>query len=253
MAQKTAQKQNNLEKMLHYILGVQPDEFGLHPNSEGFVPLKALLSALGDEEGFRGVREGQLTMLANQPKGQAQVDIIDGDIRLKPELASLPPEAPEANTLPKLLYLPLKMAAWAVISERGLSPKTGDEVVRLWASQEQAAKLAKRLSANAVVVTVRAQAAKQGGALLQPYSERLWLTTEINSQFLTGPPIPPKEETAPANKGKKESLKEAGSFPLSPPPPTSVETHKGKKPGKYSDEPDWKKQTRRERRRHERD
>lgn len=248
MAQKTAQKQDSLEKLLRYILGSRPDEFGLHPDQEGWVPIKALLAALHDEDGWRGVREGQIAMLANQPGGQAAFEISEGSVRLKPALAALPPEAPEAKDLPKLLYLPLKPTAWPVISEKGLFPKTGESQARLWSERELAEKIGRRLSPTPVLVTVRAQAARQEGALFSPYSELLWLTAEVPAKFLSGPPVPPKEEEAPSRRAKaKEAPEPAGSFHISAPDP---EISRGKKKGKHGDAPDWKNQTRRDRRRH---
>ena len=48
MAKKTTQKQDSLEKLLRYILGLRPDEFGLHPDENGYVAVKPLLAALHD-------------------------------------------------------------------------------------------------------------------------------------------------------------------------------------------------------------
>lgn len=247
MAKKTVQKQDSLEKLLRYILGIRPDEFGLHPDGQGFVSLKDLLAALHDEEGWRGVREGQINMLANQPGEQSAFEIQDGTVRLKPSLSELPPEAPVQAELPKLLYLPLKPAAWPVIHEKGLFPKAGQSLVRLWADEELAGKIGRRLSPTPVLVSVRSAAARQDGAVFSPYSELLWLTAEVPARFLSGPPVPPKEEEAPSRKAKAQP-EPAGSFHL-PTPESQVEIHRGKKKGKYGDSPDWKNQTRRDRRR----
>lgn len=249
MAKKTIQKQDSLEKLLRYILGSRPDEFGLHPDEAGYVPMKSLLAALHDEEGWRGVREGQITMLANQPGGQSPFEIDGPSVRLKPEFSALPPEAPAADQLPKTLHLPLKPTAWPVISERGLFPKTGESVTRLWADPEMARKIGLRLSPNPVMVTVRATAARQAGADFTPYSELLWLTGEVPARFLSGPPVPPKEEEPPTRR-VKEAPEPAGSFHLNTPEPA---IHRGKVKGKHSDSPDWKNQTRRDRRRHSKD
>ena len=247
MAKKTVQKQDSLEKLLRYILGCRPDEFGLHPDAEAFVPIKALLAALHDEDGWRGVREGQILMLANQPGDQSAFEVREGAVRLKPQYSSLPPELPEAKDLPKILHLPLKPAAWPVIFERGLFPKTGESQVRLWADQELAKKVGRRLSPTPVMVTVRAQAASQAGAVFQPYSELLYLSGEVPARFLSGPPVPPKAEEAPPSRQHEKRSDPAGSFHIQSPEP---EIHRGKKKGKHGDAPDWKNQIRRDRRRH---
>ena len=237
MTSKTVRRQDSLEKMLRYVLGTAPDEFGLHPDAGGFVPLKALLAALHDEEGWRGVREGQILMLANQPGGASPLEMEAGSIRLKPALASLPPEAPDGSALPKMLYAAFKPAAWAVISRRGLRPKAGEEVVRLWSEAEQALRVGRRLSPAAVLVTVRAARAGQAGVVFRPYSHRLWLADEIPAEFLSGPPVPEEEPRVP------------DVFPQAAAPAL----HRGKDPGKHGDAPDWKNRLRRERRRRGRD
>ena len=257
MSKKMFHKQDSLEKFLRYVLGCRPDEFGLHPDENGYIPLKSLLAGLHDEEGWRGVREGQITMLANQPGDLSPFEIEEGLIRLKTNLSSLPPEKPEASSIPKMLYLPLKAAAWAVIYERGLFPKTGDNVIRLWSEQELAGRLGRRLGAGAVVVTIKTGPALKTGSIFTPWSELLWLTESVAKDCLTGPPVPPRAELSEKRSSKdkeknkpqeKENL--AGSFHIKAPDP---EVHRGKKQGKHSDNPDWKNQTRRDRRRHEND
>ncbi len=186
-----------MEKLLKYILGIRPDEFGLYPDAEGFVPMKALLAALHDEEGWRGVREGQIMTYVNLPGDQSIFEVSEGRIRLKPPLAALPPEAPAAREIPKVLYFTLKPAAWPVISERGLHPKTGESAALLWADREQALKIGKRSSPTPVLVSVQSGPALKGGTEFEPYSELLWLTKFVEAKFLSGPPVPPREEEPP--------------------------------------------------------
>jgi len=238
MTSKTIKRQDSLEKMLRYILGIAPDEFGLHPDDGGFVPLKALLAALGEEEGWRGVREGQIMMLVNQPGDASPLELAADLIRCKPALADLPPEAPAESALPKTLYAAFKPIAWAVISRRGLRPKPGDEVVRLWSEEELALRVGRRRSAPAVLVTVRAARARQAGVIFRPYSYRLWLATEVPAEFLNGPPVP-EEDSAPRVSEPPAPPQAAGEPAI----------HRGRTRGKHSDAPDWKNQLRRERRR----
>jgi putative RNA 2'-phosphotransferase len=242
MTSKTLKRQDSLEKMLRYMLGTAPDEFGLHPDDAGFVPLKVLVAAINEEDGWRGVRAGQILMLANQPGETSPLEIAEDLIRLKPALADLPPEAPDESALPKMLYTAFKPAAWAVLSRRGLRPKTGDEVVRLWSEAELALRVGRRFSGAAVLVTVRAARARQAGAVFRPYSHRLWLTTEVPAEFLSGPPVP-EEEPAP-RAPEPFVIPQAGTMPM---------LHRGKVKGRHDDAPDWKNQLRRERRRGGRD
>ena len=246
MSKKNLQKQDGLEKILRYILGVRPDEFGLHPDEDGFVSMKNLLAAFHDEEGWRGVREGQIMMLTNQPGDSSPFEAGERGLRLKPALAALPPEAPDQSALPKTLFLPLKPSAWPVIHEKGLFPKIEETMVQLWAEKEMAEKIGRRFSPAPVLVTVQAVAARKAGAEFTPYSDLLWLTAKVDTAFLIGPPVPPKEE-APVRKVKEKTTEPAGSFHVAVPEP---EVHRGKKKGRYGDAPDWKNQIRRDRRRH---
>ncbi|MCL2029236.1 MAG: hypothetical protein FWG97_02325 [Deltaproteobacteria bacterium] len=237
MTSKTQRRQDGLEKMLRYVLGTAPDEFGLHPDAGGFVPLKALLAALGEEEGWRGVREGQILMLANQPGESSALEISENLVRLKPALAALPPAREAQPDLPKMLFGAFKPAAWSVISRRGLAPKSGEDVVRLWSEAELALRVGRRASGLAVLVTVRSAKAHQAGVVFRPYSSRLWLTAGVPAEFLSGPPAPEEE---PAPRAPEPPPLQAEGTP---------EVHRGKVKGKHGDAPDWKNQIRRERRR----
>ncbi|MDR3038323.1 MAG: hypothetical protein LBV21_03380 [Candidatus Adiutrix sp.] len=249
MTSRTLQQQDNLEKLLRYVLGRAPDEFGLQPDARGFVPLKLLVAALHDEEGWRGVKEGRIMMLVNQPGDRSPLEEAEGLIRLKPSLAALPPEAPPASALPRVLYGAFKPTAWAVISQRGLYPKAGAEEVRLWSEAEMALKVGRRSSALVELVTVQAVKAQRAGAVFRPYSERLWLTAAVPAVFLSGPPVPPREEEPPSRQSRERAPEAPGSFF---PPAVEPEIHQGKKKGKRGDEPDWKNQLHRERRRRDR-
>jgi len=231
MTSKTLKRQDSLEKMLRYILGTAPDEFGLHPEAGGFVPLKALAAALREEEGWRGVREGQILMLANQPGDAAPLETEGDLIRLKPALAGPPRETPALSDLPKALYAAFKPAAWAVISQRGLRPKPGEEVVRLWSEEDLALRVGRRFSAPVVLVTVRAARAHLAGVVFRPYSSRLWLADQVPAEFLSGPPVPEEEPRPPEPSVRPPGLSQ------------------GKVRGKRGDAPEWKNRLRRERRR----
>lgn len=249
MSKKIIQKKDSLEKILRYALGIRPDKFGLYPDSDGFVPLKALIAALHDEEEWRGVRKSQIMMLVNQPGNQSPFEGKEALLRLKPALASLPPEAPLALALPKILFAVLKPAAWAVVSKRGFYPKAGEVSLRLWADRELALKVRRRLSHQAVIVTIQALKARQAGTSFQPYSDLLWLTNLIPAIFLSGPPIPPRDEETSLRWLQKKKPKPPPGSIFPPLPEAAFKVHRGKKKGWHSDTPDWKNQIRQDRRR----
>ncbi|MCK7505928.1 MAG: hypothetical protein MZV70_18885 [Desulfobacterales bacterium] len=57
---KSAFSAEPLAKMLAYVLGRRPDEFGLIPDAEGFVKIKDLLKALHEEDGWGYVNQSHL-------------------------------------------------------------------------------------------------------------------------------------------------------------------------------------------------
>ncbi|MDR2827130.1 MAG: hypothetical protein LBV77_03755 [Candidatus Adiutrix intracellularis] len=249
MTKKIIQKKDSLEKILRYALGIRPDEFGLYPDSDGFVPLKALIAALHDEEGWRGTRKSQIMLLVNQPGDQSPFEAKEALLRLKPSLASLPPEAPPASALPKILFAVLKPATWVIVSECGFYPKASEVSLHLWADRELANKVRRRLSPQAIIATIQATKARQAGISFRPYSNLLWLTDLIPAIFLSGPPVPPRNEKTSLRRLQEKKLKPPPSSIFPPLPEATFEVHRGKNKGRHNDTPDWKNQTRQNRRR----
>ncbi|MDR1394917.1 MAG: hypothetical protein LBK52_01935, partial [Deltaproteobacteria bacterium] len=102
--QKAGRQRDSLEKIIFYILGTAPDEFGLLPDREGYVTVRELVGALRQEEGFRGQNERLVRSLVDQALGQTALEIDGARIRVKPPLASLPSPVPAPPGQPKLLY-----------------------------------------------------------------------------------------------------------------------------------------------------
>ncbi|MDR2405211.1 MAG: hypothetical protein LBE27_02445, partial [Deltaproteobacteria bacterium] len=246
MSKKMSHAKNSLERLLRYALGVQPDEFGLVLSSEGFVPIKELVAALKDEEGYRGLNETRIKDVINEP-GNRDYELVDKLLRLDPSLAKLPPEAEGEVTLPKELHVGLKEGAWRSAFFKGLYPKNPTEgQVRLFVDKEKAQKVAKRFAPEVILVRVMAQKAKASGVNFSSYGNDIWLTPFVPQEFLIGPKIKIDEEIKEDLKPKshKEGLASIPEPGLIASPLPS----KGKKKGKYSDSPEWKTQTRKDRR-----
>jgi putative RNA 2'-phosphotransferase len=240
--QKAARQKDQLDKNLRYILGIAPDEFGLCPDEQGFVPIKELLGALRSEDGFRSLTENRIREFVDQSLGQASAELADNLIRIKPPLADLPSPKLYEGQKPKLLYIGLKPTAWPVIFKNGLKPKPGQSYSRLFAAQDQALQVAGRFINEPILVAVNKAMAEKGGTKFFIYTERLYLATEIDPAALFGPPVRENPEPSAA---KGQTAPKTTEFNR---PQIEPIIHHGKKRGKYDNEPDWKNQTRRDRR-----
>jgi putative RNA 2'-phosphotransferase len=231
---KITWKKDNLEKLLFYALGVAPDEFGLWPDEEGFVPLKEVIGALRAEAGFKGIVENQVREAVGLALSQGPLEIEGAAIRVKPGLAETPKPEPAPKGQPKLLYIGLKPQAWPHAAQQGLKPKPGQSRLRLFSSKERAQEVAARFVPEPVVVAVnRALAEKDGTEFL--LAGQLYLAGSVPPAALFGPPV------------KEPAEAEKPATPVQPVWPGPV-VHRGKTKGRRDDSPDWKNQTRRDRR-----
>ena len=242
MTLKIINDRTSLEKLLRYALVVAPNEFGLVPGEGCYVGMKELLAAVRDEEGFRGTSESRIMELCNIPMGKSCFETEGGLIRLKPELSSLPPEIPEDFRLLKELFVGHKPSAWPHLHKTGLSPKRPKEDnVLLFTDKDFALKVAKRFCPDPVSLRILVGKAAAAGVVFTPCAANLVLCPFVPPAHILGPAIKQTEEPEPA----KAPAREARDFA----PATLVaEIPHGKKKGKYSDEPDWKVRTRKDRR-----
>jgi putative RNA 2'-phosphotransferase len=97
---KRSSATEKLAKMLYYLLGRHPEEFGLVPDPEGWVKIRDLLRALSEEPDWRHVRASHINevLLARY---DPPVEVADGCIRAR-DRSRLPAPLP-APHLPKLL------------------------------------------------------------------------------------------------------------------------------------------------------
>jgi len=124
-----------LAKFLDYVLGRRPDEFGLVPDPDGYVKIKELLKALGEEEGWGHVRRAGIDeVLISVPDPPIEVD----DNRIRAADRSRLPVRKAAETFPKLLYTCVRKKAHPVVVDRGVSPMGEREHVVLTTEPELA-------------------------------------------------------------------------------------------------------------------
>jgi putative RNA 2'-phosphotransferase len=189
------QRQESLAKLLIYILTRRPDEFGLLLDEAGRVPVKELLWALAQEEGWGHVRRSHLEEVVNLVHPGA-FELDKTYIRaMEPGPAALRSQEPVWP--PPLLYRAITARSHAVVAERGLLAPPGGELV-LAGDPEVARRLGRRRDPQAVLVTIQAQNATKRGVDFFAYGEGLYLSRDIGPEFLQLPQVPKKPEAKPA-------------------------------------------------------
>ncbi|KIX13842.1 RNA 2'-phosphotransferase [Dethiosulfatarculus sandiegensis] len=188
-------KEKALVRMLTYALSINPAEFGILPDSEGWYPLKELVKALGQQEGFKHVRE---TMIKDAAARLAP-DKLEVSGKLVRALEKTPPRPVYGEDPPAHLHLGVKRKAWPVIKKKGLNPREGDRII-LAADREEALLLGKRRDTEPVMITVQAHQAMDQGVVFALWGESLYLADWLPAKCLTGPAV---EENLPVKKPAK--------------------------------------------------
>ena len=177
-----------LARMLAYMLGHHPDEFGLVLAEDGSIPLKQLHQALIHEPGWGFVRRHHLDQVVSLMQPPA-FEVAEERIRcLKPGPAPRrrPGEAP-----PALLYLAIPPKSHERVWQEGLKAAAGQELV-LARTKETALKLGKRRAPAPILITIQAQAAAKSGLVLY----RLWGRALFSPR--PAPGVPANAGAAPA-------------------------------------------------------
>jgi putative RNA 2'-phosphotransferase len=199
------QQLNQLAKFLGYVLGCRPDEFGLVPDTEGFIKIKSLLQALSEEAGWRHIRRTHLQeLILSLPN--CPVEIVDQEIRAR-DRSRLPKPAPDTLP-PKLLYTNVRQKAYAHVLENGI-PARGTPLL-LCTGKQMADRIGRRRDRDTVQLTIHTQEALERGVVLVPCAEGLFQADRLPPGCFSGPPLP---KTAPL---KPKSGPEPPPEPLTP-------------------------------------
>jgi len=249
--QRLKQQREGLSRFLMYVLGHRPDEFGLFPDEEGFIPLKELLAAVKEEEGWSFLRESHLEELLREPESRA-FETRDKTIRVRPGNSALELGPPPSSSPPALLYHAARRKAYPIILEHGLRPGARPWTP-LFTSKEMALRVGRRRDPEPVLLTIQAGRAEARGTTFHRFQENIFLVESIPAEFITGPPLP-QEKSPP--KEKKESPPPAPRYPGSFFLDAERDPDLSRRPGKEKDRekkrgkdgPDWKRTARRMRR-----
>jgi putative RNA 2'-phosphotransferase len=186
-------------KFLAYVLGRHPDEFGLVPDPEGFVPVKELLKALHEEQGWRHVRVGLLNelLITTRP---APIE-IDGN-RIRAADRGRLPGISEAIDPPKVLYLAIRRKAYASAIEKGLRAGGGPGLV-LSSDKTMALRMGMRRDNQPVLLSVQVKKTQEQNVVYHQFGNNLFLTDRIPAGTFSGPAPPKPRPAAPGDGAKK--------------------------------------------------
>jgi len=209
MPRRQDHKETGLVKMLAYVLGVAPHEFGLLADDDGWVSLKELTKALHEEEGWRGVRESMILDAASR-LAPDELELKESLIRSR---TRRPPRPHPGVEPPPHIFIALRRRAWPVLRDRGLEAKAGAPLM-LAKHEAFAYRLGRRRDAEAVLVTVQARQAMDKGVMFSGLGEDLFLADWIPADCLMGPPVP--EKMPPKRPAKPKPDKPTGPIMPSP-------------------------------------
>jgi len=210
-----AKYQRNAErllKLLIYILGRHPDEFGLVPDNDGYVKIKDLLKAVCEEDGWRHVRLKHIDDLF-LTLGDPPLERDDNLIRTRNREKLLPQT--EVPNPPRLLYTCVRQRAYPVIYIRGI---TGMGVPRVILSSDRklAERIGRRYDRRAVLLTVNTRQCQARGIQFFSVGERIFWAGEIPQGCFSGPPVPEQKPSPKKPVKTDQAPPTPGSFILDP-------------------------------------
>ena len=233
-------KVENLSRLIVYILGHRPDEFGLVPDSDGFVTYKELLQAIHEEPDWHYVMQSHINEVL-LGKDRHLFETGDNRIRTAERRWQFDIEKP-SQPLPKLLLTPVRRKAHPVVMEKGLKSGQGKYLV-LSPDLEMAERIGSRRDQKPVLLEVMADAAQSEGVLFYPFGN-LFLSPKIPPRFIAGPPVPKeildKGKDVESRKEKiipRQAVLTPGTFFLDPSrDPDPYRRAKGKKRKSWKEE-----------------
>ena len=244
MSKRNQIRTHNLARFMLYILAHKPDEFGLVPDTEGFVTYKEFLWAVHEEPGWGYVRKGHINeVLLGKDRALFQPE---GDrFRALDRRWHLDLENPTQSP-PKILFVAVRRRAHPVVMEKGLTAPEGRYLV-LSPDREMAVRIGRRRDQKPVLLEIMAVPAWEEGTSLYPFGD-LYLTNQIPARFINGPPVSKEDVRIPEKKREKpperKAAFDAGTFVLDlDRDPDSSRRTKGKK------QKGWKEEARKIRRR----
>jgi putative RNA 2'-phosphotransferase len=179
-------KIKKVAKYIDYILGRNPFEFGLVPDESGFVKIKDLLKVLGEEDGYRSIRESHFNeIILSHPNPPIELD--GTHIRAKKRLFMYP-DQPILDP-PKELYAWTRRKAHTTVLEKGLRPSSHPMVV-LASEKAIAQRIGSRIDTEPLIFIINVQNALDQHIDFHHVGGALYLAPHIPSNCFVAPPKP---------------------------------------------------------------
>lgn len=182
---KTHNTLSRFSKLLSYILGRRPYEFGLVLDENGFVSMSLLLKAIGEEKEWKFIREAHFHELRFR-EADPTIEIAGSRIRVA-DRGRLPLLTVSFD-LPKLLYICVRRKAHAHVLEKGISPSAYLQVV-LSSDREMALRMGKRNDPKPVLLSVHCNKCREQGVLFYQAGGSLFTAGHIPPRCFTGPAL----------------------------------------------------------------
>ncbi len=198
----------DLASLLVYILGHRPDEFGLVPDREGYVPVKRVLQAVREEPGWGHIREGHLREVLLGP-GRGLLETEGKAVRAGERRYTL--EGPVLAPPGGLLFTPIRRRAHPHVAEKGLSPRPGP-FHALTLDRDMALRMGRRLEKDPVILEIKASGPGAAPLVLWTLG-KLYLTPEVPPGAVAGPAVSKEAEAQRPDQEKRKKKKEKPSRP----------------------------------------
>ena len=178
-------KTDKLGSFIVYVLGHRPDEFGLVPDGDGFVPFKELLQVLHEEPAWRYVRRSHLNEIL-MGKDRPLFESSDEGLRTAERRWQFKTEG-KLDSLPGILFTPIRSRAHPVVMDNGLKA-VGEKPLVLSPDREMALRIGMRKDPSPVILEISARKALSQGVTFIPFG-RLFLSPLVPSSFIIGPKV----------------------------------------------------------------
>jgi putative RNA 2'-phosphotransferase len=214
LSRKHQIKLQDVSRLMVYILGHKPYEFGLVPDVKGFVTFKELLWAMHEEPGYGYVNQGSIREVLIS-EDRSLFEVREKQIRALDKQWEMDLTVP-VQPLPKLLFLGIRRKAHPVFMEKGLRPIEGTYYT-LSPDRDMALRIGKRRDQDPVILEIMADRAQTEGTLFYAFGN-LFLASEIQTRYIAGPPVPkeviPLRDEKPKKKEETPKGFQAGTFTL---------------------------------------